>query len=717
LLRRAGGVPFFLVSCAQAVRLQDQENGGAPAASLPGVPWEVAQGLRQRIAGLPQEAQDLLGVAAVAGRQVEYALLAAVAAGPEAGVARALEAACRAHLLEEAGDEGYQFAHDVIREVVEADLGTARRRALHRQIAQLLAEGEGTLPVEAVAYHFAHGGDHAQAAEWLERAGDEARASFANVAACEHFMAARAHLQSRGAAAGALARLDEKLGDLHTLLGEYAQAQAEFARAREQATDPIRRAELWHKEGVTWQRRGEIGQALAAFDAAEAEAGSEQGEGSLSRELRATLEVSRSDIAYDERNHARAEEGARRALALLGAGSTGRAADRARARAAYLLGETAVLRGDLDTGETWYRHSLAVLERCGDQEGIAFAWTNLGYLAFRRGDAGEAEACYRRSLAVSERSEDRLGIGYSWNCLGTQAWTQGESAAAEEYARRGLAIAQRLGHPALVGWSWINLTAAALLRGDLAGAEACARESLAVAERFRTVHALTETWVLQGAIACERGDLPAAARWYRRVRALGRPAGLYDTVMEATLGQVRVQVRAASTRCEAPRPRVRAYVAALLEQASALRNKGVMAWYFVQARLLAAEWHLRLGEASAAQALAEEALQLAARYQTAREEALAHRVLAQCAGARGLAIEAEARLRTALALLSERGIALEAARTALLLAETLAAGRDNGTVPDEARTLLTEAQAQFASSGAALDLERARQLHAVWGGL
>lgn len=47
--QRTGGVPFFVLSFAQAVRLGTAEQGGAEA-----LPWDVAQGIRQRVAALPR---------------------------------------------------------------------------------------------------------------------------------------------------------------------------------------------------------------------------------------------------------------------------------------------------------------------------------------------------------------------------------------------------------------------------------------------------------------------------------------------------------------------------------------------------------------------------------------------------------------------------------------------------------------------------------------
>src|SRR5436305_3058120 len=96
VLQRAGGVPFVLVSYAQALREGAGQAGGTPA-----VPWDVAQGVRQRVAALPALAQELLAIVAVLGREASRRLLPLVAgAAEEAVVVAALEAAGRARLLE-----------------------------------------------------------------------------------------------------------------------------------------------------------------------------------------------------------------------------------------------------------------------------------------------------------------------------------------------------------------------------------------------------------------------------------------------------------------------------------------------------------------------------------------------------------------------------------------------------------------------------------------
>jgi hypothetical protein len=67
-------------------------------------------------------------------------------------------------------------------------------------------------------------------------------------------------------------------------------------------------------------------------------------------------------------------------------------------------------------------------------------------------------------------------------------------------------------------------------------------------------------------------------------------------------------------------------------------------------------------------------------------------------------------LRAAVGVLTDVGAALEAARARLALAEALATVE----ISPETRRLLTEARAQFAASGAVLDLDQAEQLAATW---
>jgi predicted ATPase len=168
VVQRVGGVPFFLLSYAQGL---EAAGGAVPD----GVPWDLRQSLLRRVQALPEVGRALVTVAAIAGRVVPRALLLAVLALPAKEMHEALESACRAGLLEELGADAYGFVHDVIREVVEAGLGQARRALLHQQLAEALERQPAAAPAAVLAFHYARSDAREQALRYLEQAGDEAR--------------------------------------------------------------------------------------------------------------------------------------------------------------------------------------------------------------------------------------------------------------------------------------------------------------------------------------------------------------------------------------------------------------------------------------------------------------------------------------------------------------------------------------------------------------
>src|SRR5262249_52348932 len=190
LLERAGGLPFYLVSCAEG--LHDAAATATAAHPDPEreVPWHVAQSIRQRVAALPAAAQILLGVAAAVGRPASWVLLSAVSGQSEEALLETLEAVCAARLLLERDADVYAFAHDLVREVVEGDLSATRCATLHRRVAAAL-EGDGATArsehAAELANHLTRGGQAERALPYALRAGDQAEAVYAYSEAERHF--------------------------------------------------------------------------------------------------------------------------------------------------------------------------------------------------------------------------------------------------------------------------------------------------------------------------------------------------------------------------------------------------------------------------------------------------------------------------------------------------------------------------------------------------
>jgi tetratricopeptide (TPR) repeat protein len=143
-----------------------------------------------------------------------------------------LETCVRVRLLGEGGEDAYQFTHDLIREVMLSDLGTARRTLLHRRVAEVL---ETTVPAPAItvlAYHFARSDEQDKAILYLERAGDAARARYAHAEAASAYHEVIARLETLGRITQAAAA-SEKLGMMLALQAHYDEALVTFERAGE----------------------------------------------------------------------------------------------------------------------------------------------------------------------------------------------------------------------------------------------------------------------------------------------------------------------------------------------------------------------------------------------------------------------------------------------------------------------------------------------------
>ncbi len=219
LVRRAGGVPFFLISFVDDLRSADPEAPG------PALPWTIKQVIGQRLLALPEPTRELLAVAAVGGREVSHSLLVRVGDRDDDEVVEALETAAAARLLVEDPDGEYRFTHDLIRETIEEGLSGARRRLLHRRIAETL-EDEGA-PAELLAFHLARADDPDRAIGYLELAGDQALERVAYAAAAEFFGQAIERLRGLDRTAETVA-IGEKLGVALYRVGRYDEAIAAF---------------------------------------------------------------------------------------------------------------------------------------------------------------------------------------------------------------------------------------------------------------------------------------------------------------------------------------------------------------------------------------------------------------------------------------------------------------------------------------------------------
>jgi tetratricopeptide (TPR) repeat protein/transcriptional regulator with XRE-family HTH domain len=427
VLQRAGGVPFFLVSYVRAM-----EGAGGGTASQ-GVPWDLQQSIRRRVRALPEPGRDLLAVAAVVGPVVSCALLLALLAEPERTVLNELEGVCRAGLLEEVGEDSYRFVHDVIREAVEADLGLARRRALHRQVAEALQRQVGVQPIVALAYHFRQAGDHTKAAIYLEQAGDLASANLAHAAAVELYQGLVTCLERMGGdiellrAREKLAGALERTAQYDAALTVLEQVVSSFHAAHDMAG--LARVEIWIAR--LYFEKGAFVAAIARL-----------------QPLVAGLEASGPSSALSEAYQLLATNFGSSGQAERGSTAALRAVESAR-----VVGErTRLARALFSRAFTLLllSHADEALQACEEAARVwGEDWAILHMLAWiyeERGEYEQGKQVAARCLALAEQARDPSGIIFSMSRLGLSAFLGGDWSSARAYLERGMALSQQVGY-------------------------------------------------------------------------------------------------------------------------------------------------------------------------------------------------------------------------------------------------------------------------------
>ena len=484
VLQRASGVPFFLVSCAQA--LLDSARSGTTADD---VPWSIVQGLRQRLAMLPVAAQEIVEVAAVVGRQVSRVVLDTVLERPEVEMVAALESAVTGQLLSEAGREGYRFTHDLIREVVEGDLGSARRVMLHRRVAEALeATYAGNLDRASsqIAAHLDQAGRVEQAIQAYERAAKLAQRLYANADAIAHYRRAIALLEEPGvdgaarASDATAARLWEGLADLLSLTGRYEEACDALDQlfARLPVADALSRSRVLRKTATAFVRQYALDDALRANEQAEALLATDPSRGAEDwHQAWIEIRLQRRELHYwraEVPSIGALTEDLRPVVARYGTPY-----QRARFLNAnwYVFGRDRFVIADKTLADTLA--GLAAWQEVGDTWEIAHAQFEVGFCYLWRDALDQAEAYLRASQAAYEQMGDILEQARCLPYLTIVARKRGQVDTVEALATQSLRVMADADCLLYAGTAQANLAWAAYRRGDAEAARTYGNAALA----------------------------------------------------------------------------------------------------------------------------------------------------------------------------------------------------------------------------------------------
>ncbi len=266
VLARSGGNPLFA------------EELLASAMASAGLPESLRDAMRSRLESVPADVRDVLRIAAVAGRTVDDAFLAAVAGLPSRELAAALQVAVDSNILIHDRDSpGYSFRHALLREATYRDPLPRRRRALHETVAETLTrrpELAGSAAPAELAYHWHAAGRVPEALRASVAAGLSAERIHALAEALMHYEQALGMWDAAGDVELPVDRIEitRRAADAALLTGEYDRAVAlatEVVDCTGRQSEPARAAFAHARLGHTlWQAgQGETA-ALAEYERA-----------------------------------------------------------------------------------------------------------------------------------------------------------------------------------------------------------------------------------------------------------------------------------------------------------------------------------------------------------------------------------------------------------------------------------------------------------------
>ncbi len=369
--------------------------------SLPTLPaeadWSLPQGVRElfqsRVQPVSEAGRQLLTTAAAIGRSFEYDLLQTVSGRTEEECVTGLEELLAYRLVREVEGLTYDFYHDQLRALVYEEASAARRRLLHRRIAEALvraergAGGEHDEIAVLLAQHYAAAGMAEEAIAAYVRAAQNAAQVYANQTAIDHLEEALALGYPQ------LVEARMRLGDLYMLTGEFEAARNNYeAAAARAAMEELPRLE--HRLGRVHHRLGHWTQAMHHYDAA--------------------LDHGASFLAAAER--------------------------------AQILADWSLTAHRLADQETAMTHAKAALDAAsGDEIALARVHNLLSILARHQGETEASLAHARESLALAATHEELPSMGVAaQNSLALAYAQAGKLEQAIEAAQAALTICRTI---------------------------------------------------------------------------------------------------------------------------------------------------------------------------------------------------------------------------------------------------------------------------------
>lgn len=362
LMRQTGGNPFFILELVQMLREQRllaPAAGGWQLGDLvdSGVPPLIQQIVRERLSPLDDRSRGLLDLAAIFGFEVSLEMLEDLFHGTGDDLDAALQKAFEHRFLNlNSGRQSVRFSHAIVRETIYSEVPPVRRRRVHRQIGDILAE-RAQPDIDSVAEHLYQAGDEL-AIDWLVRAGEQGQRLFAP----ETVLVRCAQAIELASRLGIVPPVNA-----YRLQGLARETTGDLGGAREAQETALSLARQQGDQQAEWQALVDLGACWA------------------SRDYRRTLEYFEQALELARRSED----------------------PEILAQSLNRLGNWLVNVGEPESGLEYHQEALTLFERAGDRAGTAATLDLAAIACLLRGDPVRSIEYYNRAIPILRAMDDR----------------------------------------------------------------------------------------------------------------------------------------------------------------------------------------------------------------------------------------------------------------------------------------------------------------------
>ena len=522
---RAEGNAFYLEELLNYIDGQGIDVGDTGALAKVELPESLHSLVLSRVDTLPEAPRRTLKVASVIGRAFDVPTLVRVypELGSEGEVGGQLRRLKTLDLVApDRGDDSYIFKHAVTHEVTYESMPFGFRADLHERAGadiEATAADAIDLHLDLLAHHYWLSENVPKKCEYLVRAGDAAKANYANEAAIDYLERAAPLLE-----AAQRWRVTRAVGEVREVIGDWPAAESTYRDAVELAEDAGDVAAVaWvHTSLADLERkRGEYDKASRWLETAQRHFEELVDKVGLGRVLQisGTVAATRGDFATAREKLEESLE-IRRALGdAAGAGAL-----------LSNLGVMAEYEADYERSEALHREGLALRIEAGDKGAIAISQMNLGNVLLLQGRAEEARACQEESLRLRRETGDPWMIALGEHNLGILLRSEGDYDAARELFASALETFRDHGDKWALAFILEDVAVLAMLVDEPAVALRLGGAGAAVREETGSPRGQADQEELDGQLAPAREELGerADALW-----EAGRMGGLDEAIRTA----------------------------------------------------------------------------------------------------------------------------------------------------------------------------------------